>query len=367
MWYEKLLEKDLIPEFILRRAINMLNRGRLKKESGKSEEEKQNKVNALVDRLSNSPLAVNTDDANEQHYELPPEFFELVLGGYNKYSCAYYRNEKVSLTEAEHDMLELTCERAGLSDGMQILELGCGWGSLTLFMAEKYRHSAITAVSNSKPQRLYIEKHLREKNLKNVKVITADMNDFRTTKKFDRIVSIEMFEHMRNYAELFRRIAGWLKPDGRVFSHIFSHIDLAYTFELDGDDDFMARYFFTGGTMPSDHLFYYFADDLQVEKHWRVDGTHYQRTSEDWLKNMKRNKRQIMQIFIETYGPENARKWFAFWKIFFIAVAEFFGLDNGRQWIVSHYLFKKQALKGISRKTEGRTTGSTQKGRKSIK
>ncbi len=342
MKLDTLLERDILPDWLLRRGIRLLNRRRIKSESGSSIEDRQLRFQQLLGRLRRGPIAVHTQEANEQHYELPPEFFELVLGKHLKYSSALWERDVRDLDQAEEAMLELTVERADLRDGQEILEIGCGWGSLTLYMAEKFPKAKITAVSNSAPQRRFIGKRARERGLKNLTVITADINRFQSRRKYDRIVSVEMFEHARNYEKLFEKVAGMLKKGGALFVHVFTHRELAYLFEPEGESDWMARYFFTGGTMPSNHLFLYFASPhLGVERHWVVDGRHYARTSEAWLENMDANRDRILEIFRETYGAQNTRRWFSYWRIFFLAVAELFWTRGGSEWMVNHYLFRK--------------------------
>jgi cyclopropane-fatty-acyl-phospholipid synthase len=342
-FWQTLLEKDLVPDWLIRRGIRSLVRRRLEEETLETEEAQAVKLAALVDELKRSPIAINTHDANAQHYEVPARFFELTLGQHLKYSCAYYARPGASLSEAERTMLELTVERAGLADGQRILELGCGWGSLTLFMAEKYPSATIVAVSNSSSQREHIMARAKARGLANVTVVTCDMNAFGADGAFDRVVSVEMFEHMRNYESLLEKISGWLAPGGRLFVHIFSHIRFAYPFEVRDETDWMARYFFTGGIMPSDDLLLHFPKHMTIRERWRVDGTHYQKTSEDWLSNMDANRDEILRIFANVYGTENAIKWLVRWRIFFMSCAELFGYDAGRQWIVSHYLFEKRA------------------------
>lgn len=337
------MEKNKIPDALLRAGIRRLNKLRLKMEKKENCEAQQEHFMRLVEYLKSSPVAVDTDKANEQHYEVPAEFYDLALGKHKKYSSCYYPTGKETLDQAEEIMLNMTTERAQLKDGLKILELGCGWGSLTMYMAAKYPKSKITAVSNSASQKKYIDSQCKERGLKNVKIITADMNKFKTTEKFDRIVSVEMFEHMRNYASLFKKIAGFLKPSGKMFVHIFTHKDYAYLFEDKDETDWMARYFFSGGIMPSNHLLLYFADQFSIDRHWVVNGRHYCQTSEHWLQNMDANEEKIMPIFERVYGPENALKFWSYWRIFFMAVAELFGQFDGEEWMVNHYLFSKKS------------------------
>ncbi|MCS6983903.1 MAG: cyclopropane-fatty-acyl-phospholipid synthase family protein [Leptospiraceae bacterium] len=340
MWYETLVGTGFVPDFVLRLAIRHLNKLRLKSEMLPNLEKQQQKLSEFIEFLKGSPIAVMPEKANEQHYELPSEFFELVLGKNKKYSCCYFEKDNTSLDEAEDKMLELYVERAELKDGQKILELGCGWGSLTLYLAHRFPHAKILALSNSRTQRQYIEEKLKEKNLSNIRVLTVDMNDFQTKEKFDRVISIEMFEHMRNYEELLRRISLWLKPEGKLFVHIFTHRYLAYLFEDKEASDFMARYFFSGGLMPSDHLLFYFNRHMRITKHWQVDGWHYHLTAEAWLKNLDRNKPRILALFKNIYGAKS-KMWFHFWRVFFMAVSELFATNRGREWLVSHYLFEK--------------------------
>lgn len=335
------LEKNLIPDFLIRWKIRQLLNQRLKEENKGSEEANKKHLLSLIEELKKSSIAVETKSANEQHYEVPTEFYKLVLGKHLKYSSCYYKEGVEDLNTAERDMLELTCERAEIKDGMEILELGCGWGSLSLFMAEKFPKSNITSVSNSRTQKFFIDTEAKKRNISNLTVITSDMNYFSTDKKFNRVVSVEMFEHMRNYRELMKRISTWLKEDGKLFVHIFAHKKFTYKFEAKDESDWMSKYFFTGGIMPSNDLLFYFDEHLAKENFRIVNGIHYSKTSEAWLKNMDSHKNEIISIFRNTYGKENALKWFVYWRIFFMACAELWGFNSGNEWMVCHYLFKK--------------------------
>lgn len=342
MWYDKLLENDKLPDPVLRAGIRKLLRQRLTDETIGDEELQQQKFMSLVDELKASPIAINTADANEQHYELPTEFFKYCLGKNLKYSSGYWNKGVRNIDTAEDDMLALTCERAGLQNGQNVLELGCGWGSLSLYMAAKFPQSTFTVVSNSATQKVYIDDTARQRGIQNLTVLTADMNAFGIADTFDRVVSVEMFEHMRNYKLLLAKIASFLKPDGKLFVHIFTHQTLAYKYEVIDESDWMSKYFFTGGIMPSNHLLFYFNDDLQVKQHWVVNGRHYGQTSEAWLANMDRHKKEIMPILESTYGAGNAVKWWVYWRLFYMACAELFNYNQGNEWMVCHYLFEKK-------------------------
>jgi cyclopropane-fatty-acyl-phospholipid synthase len=341
MWYTPLLEKNRIPDFLIRKGIRDLLRARLAQEKQDTPEEQQAHLMRLIEVLKASPIAVNTIDANEQHYEVPTEFYQYCLGPHLKYSSGYWKPGVTDIETSERDMLELTCQRADLQSGQNVLELGCGWGSLSLFMAAKYPKSTFTVVSNSRTQKIYIDEKAQQRGITNLNVITMDMNVFDVDDTFDRVVSVEMFEHMRNYELLMKKVASKLKPDGKLFVHIFTHKEYAYKFEVIDETDWMSQYFFTGGIMPSDDLLFYFNDDLKVTNHWHVSGKHYQKTSEAWLQRMDANKAAIMPLFEQTYGKDQALKWWVFWRIFYMSCAELWGFKNGEEWIVSHYLFSK--------------------------
>jgi cyclopropane-fatty-acyl-phospholipid synthase len=344
MWYDKLIEQDKVPDFLLRKGIRKLLKQRLADENKGGVEAQQAYLISLIEHLKASPIAVNTADANQQHYEVPTPFYQYCLGKNLKYSSGYWKDGVTDINTSEDDMLELTCQRAGLQNGQHVLELGCGWGSLSLYMAAKFPQSTFKVVSNSRTQKIFIDQAANERGIKNLTVITADMNTFTITEQFDRIVSVEMFEHMRNYQLLMKKVASFLKPDGKVFIHIFTHKEYAYLFEVKDDTDWMSKYFFTGGIMPSDDLLFYFNDDLTVENHWHVSGTHYAKTSEAWLKNMDAHKTEIMPLFETTYGKDQAVKWWVYWRIFYMACAELWNYNQGNEWIVSHYLFHKTGV-----------------------
>ena len=337
----KLAEKGLLPDSFIRFGIKRLCSERLAKASSFSDEDMEKEHAAWIEVLKKSPIALVPEKANEQHYEVPPRLFELVLGNKLKYSSGFWPEGVSSLDQSESAMLDLTSERAGLIDGQDILELGCGWGSLTLYMAEHFPKSKITAVSNSNDQRQFIEERCRQLKLVNVRVITADMNDFEAEGLFDRVVSIEMFEHMRNYEKLLGRVNTWLKKEGKLFVHIFSHQKVAYPFEDNDDADWMAREFFSGGQMPSHRLLMSFPGQMKIEKDWRVSGTHYEKTSLAWLQKMDKNKAEVLELFKKTYGENDAKSWFQRWRIFFMSCEVLFGFSRGSEWGVSHYLFEK--------------------------
>ena len=337
----ELLEKNLFPDWLIRFGIRRLLAARLRDENKGDIEKQKQHLMAFVEQLKQSPIAINTSDANNQHYQVPTEFFLLTLGKHLKYSGGLWPAGVTTLDESEEAMLKLTTERARLENGQRILELGCGWGSLSLYMAAKFPGARITGVSNSKTQKAFIDAQAQKRGLKNLEIVTCDMNEFQAPDQFDRVVSVEMFEHMRNYEKLLAKIASWMKPKALLFVHIFTHLTYAYPFEVKDSTDWMAKYFFTGGIMPSDDLLLHFQKDVRLIEHWRVDGTHYQKTSEAWLANMDKHKEEIMAILEKTYGPQKKVKRWVYWRVFFMACAELFGYKRGQEWLVSHYLFER--------------------------
>lgn len=342
MWFNSLLEKNKIPDSLIRIGIRRLLAQRLKDEKKENAEVQQAHLMTLIEELKTSPIAIETQAANEQHYEVPTEFYQYCLGKHLKYSSGYWKEGVTDIDISERDMLELTCLRADLQNGQTVLELGCGWGSLSLFMAAKYPQSNFTVVSNSRTQKLHIHEQAKVRGITNLQVITVNINDFKTDQTFDRVVSVEMFEHMRNYKKLMRLVAEHMKPEGKLFVHIFTHKEYAYKFEVKDESDWMSKYFFTGGIMPSDDFLLYFNEDLSIEQHWHVSGLHYSKTSEAWLKNMDHHKNEIMPLFENTYGKTEALKWWVYWRIFYMACAELWAYNKGEEWIVSHYLFHKK-------------------------
>ncbi len=337
-----LTEQSLVPDIFVRKGIQRLVRNRLGSLRIDNCETQNALIRKFVANMNSAPIAPLPEKANEQHYEIPAEFYNLVLGKHRKYSSCYWNGDNETLDDAERNSLIKTCEHMDLIDGQKILELGCGWGSLTVWMARQYKNSQITAVSNSNSQRKFIMAEAEKLGLKNINVITADMNEFSIDEKFDRVVSIEMFEHMRNYETLMKSISNWLKPSGKFFMHIFCHRDTPYEFVVRDESDWMSQYFFSGGIMPCDDLPLYFQKDLKLVDRWRWNGTHYARTAEAWLMNMDKNRKHVYPILEETYGKDKAGIWFERWRIFFMACAELFGYENGQQWWVSHYLFENQ-------------------------
>jgi len=341
-WAFDLTEKGLVPDAVIRGGIRHLVKQRLKEIHADDIESMADEQNAFIAAMKQAVVAPLPEKANEQHYEVPAAFYLKSLGENLKYSSAVWGEGVTSLNQAEADALQATCEHAKLEDGQRVLELGCGWGSLTLWMAKHYPNSQITGVSNSNSQRYHIMAEAAKRGLGNIEIITCDMNDFKTQEaQFDRIVSVEMFEHMRNWPALYALVASWLKADGMFFKHIFVHRTAAYAFEDNGPDDWMSRYFFSGGIMPSDDLPLHFQDQLRLKQRWRWDGTHYEKTANAWLENMDNHRTELFGLFEETYGKDDALMWWNRWRLFFMACAELFGYDNGQEWFVSHYLFSK--------------------------
>ena len=336
---DRLLEKNLLPDWLIRTGIRRLLRQRLREIAHPSPEIQ---VAQFAESLRAMPIAINTADSKTQHYEVPTAFYQRCLGPRLKYSSAYYERGDETLAQAEERMLALTCERARLADGLDILELGCGWGSLTLWMAEKYPRARIIGVSHSRTQREHILAEAQRRGLGNVRIITCDMNDLDLiASSFDRVVSVEMFEHMKNWPRLMGNIARWLRAEGCFFAHVFTHSRFCYHFEARDETDWMSRYFFTGGMMPAHTLFPCFQDDLQLVQDWKVNGRHYAQTAEHWLQNMDAHRAGIMPLFAQTYGREHAVKWWAYWRVFYLACAELWWFRDGEEWHVSHYLFRK--------------------------
>ncbi|MBD3213563.1 MAG: methyltransferase domain-containing protein [Candidatus Lokiarchaeota archaeon] len=347
MWFEFLVSNGLIPEFLIRLFLRMyyeLRFLRLPEEV----EEIQEHLNEVIAEMKKSPIAISTDTANEQHYELPTAFFTEILGKYMKYSCGYWKTSSKKseliggLDRSEEEMLKISCRRAQVKDGEKILDLGCGWGSLSLYIKDHYKNTRITAVSNSSTQKEYIESIAQARDITDIQVISGNIAELDLEEKFDVIVSIEMFEHMRNWQKLMEKLSKFLKEDGRLFIHIFTDKNHPYFFETDNERNWMAQYFFRGGLMPSTDLLLYFSNHFSIQKVWKVNGTHYAHTLNAWLKKMKSNKVSILPLLEAAYGKAEVRKWWNYWKLFFISLSEVFGFEDGNQRFVTHYLFKKR-------------------------
>jgi cyclopropane-fatty-acyl-phospholipid synthase len=336
-----LAERDLLPDAVVRHGIRRRLRQRLADLGGAAPDATRHALEQFVALMDAAPIAPLANKANEQHYEIDAEFFDAVLGPQRKYSCCYWDASTAALRDAEQQALRITGEHARLADGQQVLELGCGWGSLTLWIARHFPNSHVTAVSNSASQRAFIMQQAQRAGLANVTVIRADVSEFDTALRFDRVVSVEMFEHLRNWRALLRRIGVWLKPQGLFFMHVFCHRTTPYEFLDQDPSDWMTRFFFAGGMMPADALAARFQDDLRLLDQWRWNGQHYERTLNAWLANMDAQRARVMPILARVYGESAAPTWWVRWRIFFMACAELFGYRDGEEWWVSHYLFQR--------------------------
>jgi cyclopropane-fatty-acyl-phospholipid synthase len=332
-------ERGMVPDPLVRAGIRRLLDARRDEIHADDTEAAAARVESFMASMRQAPVAMVPEKANEQHYELPAQFFATVLGPRRKYSSGFWPDGVTDLAGAEEAALAHTARHADLADGQRILELGCGWGSLTLWMAEHYPRSQITAVSNSHSQREFITDEARQRGFRNVEVITCDVNEFEATGRFERVVSVEMFEHLRNWPEIFRRVAGWLEPEGRFFMHVFTHRSTPYTFDVVDETDWMSRHFFSGGMMPSSDLALRCQEHLALQSQWRWDGTHYARTAEAWLDNLDAHRATVWALMAETYGEPQAGLWLRRWRLFFLSCAELFGFARGQEWGVSHYLF----------------------------
>jgi cyclopropane-fatty-acyl-phospholipid synthase len=333
----RLAESGQVPDPLVREGIRMLLRQR------EASMEADGAHPDFLQSLEEGSVAIAPPEDHVPHIELPPAFFEQFLGPRMKHSCCLFPNDDETLAAAEAAMLRLSCARAGIVDGMDVLELGCGWGSLSLWMAEHYPACRITAVSGTDRQRGFVEERARRHGLTNLTVITHDMNDFNTDDRFDRCVSVEMFERMRNWRELFTRTARWLRPDGRLFLHVFCHEKHAYPYVTGGEAHWIADHFLAGGMMPSYDLAPRMALDFHEEGRWMVNGLHYHHTCRHWLANMDRNEAEILPILKTVYGTGDALLWWHRWRLFHIACAELFGWRGGTAWFVGHYLFNRRA------------------------
>ena len=328
-----LAESGFIPDVLIKIAARYISNRRLNE---KNDDDNKDKIISL---LSRGAVAEKTYDANEQHYEVPPEFFNYVLGTNLKYSCSLFDDED-SLDDAEESMLKLYIDRADIKDGHEVLDLGCGWGSFSLYIAERYPDINVTSVSNSSDQIAYIKNEVHKRGLSNIKAFRMDVNNLELNKQFDRIVSIEMFEHLRNYKLILNSLNHALKSDGKLFIHIFCHKKLTYLYEMKNNLDWMTKYFFQGGIMPSKDIFQYFEGELEMINQWDINGNHYSKTCKAWLKNHYKNKKKILDIFDKHY--DEPKIWFNRWRIFFLSCEAFFALNNGEEYLVTHYLFKKR-------------------------
>jgi cyclopropane-fatty-acyl-phospholipid synthase len=332
---DRALERALLPDPLLRGGSRVGALARLRREERGGVEAQEARFARLVERMRSGPLAESVASANEQHYELPAEFFELILGPRLKYSCCWWGEGVGDLAAAEEAMLALSCERAAIEDGMSVLDLGCGWGSMSLWICERYPSAQVVAVSNSASQRAWIESVRDRRGFRDrLSVVTADVNELELGRRFDRVVSIEMFEHMRNWEALLARIAGWLEPDGRLFVHVFSHRRLAYEFA----GTWAAERFFTAGRMPSHELLLRFQRDLEVRESWALSGTHYARTLAAWLERLDAHADRALVVLGEAAGVDRAKRALAGWRLFLLSTEQMWGWRDGQEWMVSHYL-----------------------------
>jgi cyclopropane-fatty-acyl-phospholipid synthase len=338
-----LTEQGVVPDALLRAGVRRLCAQRLAEIHADDAQAAAGACESLIAHMDTAPIALVPEKANTQHYEVPAALYALTLGKHRKYSCCWWPRGTETLDRAEEVALAATCARAKIGEHQSILELGCGWGSLTLWMARRYPKSRITAVSNSASQREHILSEAARLGIENVSVITADANTFDTTDTFDRVVSVEMFEHMRNWRALLQRVHRWLAPGGLFFMHVFCHRSTPYLFLDGGSSDWMSRHFFSGGMMPSDDLAVRLQDDLRLLARWRWDGTHYERTANAWLANLDANRDAARAVLAATYGNDDATQWLNRWRLFFIACAETFGYRGGQEWWVSHYLFESRS------------------------
>lgn len=338
----ELTERGLAPDVVIRVGIRRLLAQRLASERRGGVEAQHERLRALIAELRESPVALETERANQQHYEVPAAFFREVLGPHLKYSSAWWGPDQRDLAGAEAAMLRITAERAEIADGMQVLDLGCGWGSLSLWLAERFPNARIVGISNSSSQRRFILETATTRGLTNLEVETQDVNRLALDRSFDRVVSVEMLEHVRNYDQLFARIAGALVPGGKLFAHVFCHRQLAYPFEADGADNWMGRHFFSGGLMPSADLFLHFQTHAVLEDQWLIGGVHYARTARAWLERLDARRDAVRRVFEACYGPGEAERWIQRWRVFFMACEELWGYREGQEWGVCHYRFVRR-------------------------
>lgn len=338
----ELAERGLLPDAAIRLGIRRMLHERLQSEARGGVDEASARKRALLARYAEAPIAVETDAANRQHYEVPAELFHTVLGKHLKYSSGYWPAGVDTLDAAEVAMLELYAERAGLEDGMRVLDLGSGWGSFSLWLAARHPKTKLLCVSNSRSQAELVRARAEERGLSGLDVVVSDVNAFEPRGRFDRVVSIEMLEHVQNHRALFRRIGEWLEPSGRLFVHVFCHREYAYPFEVRADDDWMGRHFFTGGLMPSEDWLLHFQEAFTLRDRWTLDGRHYARTARAWLANLDANREKVLVLFRDVYGADDAQRWLGRWRIFFLACEELWGFRSGSEWRVAHYLWDKK-------------------------